>query len=184
MPASQRWVGKNVLLPAYCWHFSWAHAPAVMVKQAAWFVRAAHGKTEEQLTRRVLIPPMIGLEDSSRHYSFAMVLDHLATVGNRTIHIVVELGRPVLYWAALFQAFDAVQFISSGALRGAGDTRVPMYIVLGAAWFMFLPLAYLFGTVLDEGVVGAWAGATLYIVVIGVAMFLRLKTERWRKIRI
>lgn len=97
---------------------------------------------------------------------------------------VVELGRLVLHWAALFQAFDAVQFISSGALRGAGDTRVPMWIVLSAAWFLFLPLAYVFGTVLDWGVVGAWAGATLYIVVIAVMMFLRLKTERWRLIRI
>jgi MATE family multidrug resistance protein len=98
--------------------------------------------------------------------------------------VVVELGRLVLYWAALFQAFDAVQFISSGALRGAGDTRVPMWIVLGAAWFLFLPLAYIIGTVLNGGVVGAWAGATLYIMVIGVMMFLRLRTERWRHIRI
>jgi MATE family multidrug resistance protein len=98
--------------------------------------------------------------------------------------LVVELGRPVLYWAALFQAFDAIQFISDGALRGAGDTRVPMLIVVGAAWLVFLPLAYAFGTVLDQGVVGAWAGATLYIVVIGIAMFARLKTGRWRRVRI
>jgi MATE family multidrug resistance protein len=98
--------------------------------------------------------------------------------------MIVHLGRRVLYWAALFQAFDAVQFIASGALRGAGDTRAPMYIVLGAAWLMFLPLAYVFGTVLERGVVGAWAGATLYITAIGIMMFLRLKTERWRRIRI
>jgi len=98
--------------------------------------------------------------------------------------VVVELGRVVLYWAALFQAFDAVQFISDGALRGAGDTRVPMLIVVGAAWFVFLPLAYLFGTVWDKGVVGAWAGATLYIMAVGIAMFFRLKRERWRDARI
>ena len=98
--------------------------------------------------------------------------------------MVVEIGKSVLYWAALFQAFDAVQFISDGALRGAGDTKYPMLIVLGAAWFLFLPLAYLFGTVLDRGVLGAWTGATLYIVVIGIAMFARLKTGRWRRVSI
>ena len=98
--------------------------------------------------------------------------------------VVVRLGSAVLYWAALFQAFDAVQFISDGALRGAGDTRVPMLIVLGAAWLLFLPLAYIFGTVLDKGVVGAWAGATIYIVVIGIAMFVRLKTGRWKRVQI
>jgi MATE family multidrug resistance protein len=97
---------------------------------------------------------------------------------------VVRMGRTVLYWAALFQAFDAVQFISDGALRGAGDTRVPMLIIVGAAWLLFLPLAYLFGTVLGGGVVGAWAGATIYIVVVGVAMFVRLRTGAWRHVTI
>jgi MATE family multidrug resistance protein len=98
--------------------------------------------------------------------------------------VVVSLGQALLYWAALFQAFDAVQFICSGALRGAGDTRAPMFIVLGGAWLIFIPLAYVFGTVLGKGVVGAWAGASIYIIVIGILMFLRLKTEHWRKIRI
>jgi Na+-driven multidrug efflux pump len=57
-----------------------------------------------------------------------------------------------------------------------------MLMVLGAAWLLFLPLAYIFGTVLDRGVVGAWAGATMYIMVLGIMMFLRLKTDRWRRI--
>jgi len=93
---------------------------------------------------------------------------------------VVALGRKLLLWAAFFQVFDAVQFISDGGLRGAGDTRVPMLIVVGGAWFVFLPLAYVFGSVLDGGVVGAWLGATLYVVVIGVLMFRRLHREGWR----
>lgn len=97
---------------------------------------------------------------------------------------VVSLGRKLLVWCALFQIFDAVQFIADGALRGAGDTRVPMVIVVGGAWFVFIPLAYVFGSVLDGGVVGAWAGATLYVVVISVLMFLRLQREKWRELTI
>jgi MATE family multidrug resistance protein len=96
--------------------------------------------------------------------------------------VVVSLGRKLLVWCALFQIFDAVQFIADGALRGAGDTRVPMFIVVGGAWFVFLPLAYVFGSVLAGGVVGAWAGATLYVVVISVLMFLRLQREKWREL--
>ena len=109
--------------------------------------------------------------------------EHLVRIFNSDPQ-VVSTGRVVLYLAALFQAFDAVQFISDGALRGAGDTRVPMLMVLGAAWLMFLPLAYIFGTVLGRGVVGAWAGATIYIIAVGILMFLRLKTDRWRRITI
>ncbi len=98
--------------------------------------------------------------------------------------IVVSLGKRAMVWAALFQIFDAVQMVSSGALRGAGDTKVPMKIAIGGAWFLFLPLAYLFGTVLAGGVVWAWAGGTLYAAFLGGTMFLRLKFERWKEIRI
>jgi MATE family multidrug resistance protein len=97
---------------------------------------------------------------------------------------VVALGRRLLVWCAFFQIFDAVQFISDGALRGAGDTRVPMMIVVGGAWLVFLPLAWLFGTVLEGGVVGAWGGAVLYVVFISVLMFLRLERDRWRELTI
>ena len=41
---------------------------------------------------------------------------------------------------------------------------------------------YCFGTVLNGGVVGAWGGAALYVVFLGTAMFLRLKTDRWKLI--
>ncbi len=98
--------------------------------------------------------------------------------------IVIALGKRAMVWAALFQVFDAIQMISTGALRGAGDTRVPMKITIGGAWFLFIPLAYLFGTVLSGGVVWAWAGGAIYAVFLGGMIFLRLKRDRWREIRI
>ena len=89
-----------------------------------------------------------------------------------------------MIWAALFQIFDAIQMVSNGALRGAGDTKVPMMITIGGAWFLFIPLAYLFGSVLGGGVVWAWAGGTIYAVFLGVTLFLRLQRDRWREISI
>jgi MATE family multidrug resistance protein len=98
--------------------------------------------------------------------------------------LVVSFGVRIIFLAALFQFFDAIQMIASGALRGAGDTTVPMLLTVGCAYVLFLPLAYVFGTALHGGVVGAWAGATLYILVLGVAMFLRLHRGRWMSIEI
>jgi MATE family multidrug resistance protein len=97
---------------------------------------------------------------------------------------VVSLGVRIILMAALFQIFDAIQMISSGALLGAGDTKVPMVLTVCCAWFLFLPLAYLFGTVIGGGVVGAWIGATLYIIILGIVMFARLHRERWAFIKI
>jgi MATE family multidrug resistance protein len=98
--------------------------------------------------------------------------------------LVVSLGVRIILLAALFQFFDAIQMIASGALRGAGDTTIPMLLTAACAYLLFLPFAYLFGTVLGGGVVGAWAGATLYIVMLGIVMFLRLARGRWQEIRI
>jgi MATE family multidrug resistance protein len=98
--------------------------------------------------------------------------------------LVLSYGKRLIYLAAAFQVFDATQMITSGALRGAGDTRFPMILALGGGWLVFLPAAYLFGTVLAGGVVGAWVGATLYVLVLAGAVLLRLKTDRWKRIRI
>ena len=86
--------------------------------------------------------------------------------------------------AAVFQAFDALQFMSGGGLRGAGDTTIPAVIIISGAWLVFIPAAYLLGTVLDGGVVGAWAGATAYIAVVALLMYGRLRAGRWRQIRL
>ena len=88
-------------------------------------------------------------------------------------------GKRLILIAAVFQFFDAMQLIAAGGLRGAGDTKIPMIIALGMAWFLFLPLAYVLGTVLDWGVVGAWSGATVYIIMLGTAMYLRLRLGGW-----
>jgi putative MATE family efflux protein len=97
---------------------------------------------------------------------------------------VVWYGKRIIFLAALFQIFDGIQIIASGALRGAGDTKLPMIFALGGGWFLFLPLSFIFGTVLGGGVVGAWVGATTYVIVLAVAMFARLKMDRWKRIRL
>lgn len=97
---------------------------------------------------------------------------------------VVDYGKRIMLLAALFQIFDGAQLIASGALRGAGDTKVPMLLALGGGWFLFLPLAYVFGSLLGWGVVGAWIGGVVYAIFLGSGMFLRLKTDRWQRIRL
>jgi len=93
-------------------------------------------------------------------------------------------GVTILYLAMLFMLFDGVGMIAVGALRGAGDTRWPMVIALVASWLFFLPLAYLFGEVLDRGVIGAWLAAAIYIIGVSLAYIVRFLTGKWREIEI
>jgi len=45
--------------------------------------------------RRILISRAVGLEDSSRHYSAWMVLDHLRIVNNACVEIITQLTQGV-----------------------------------------------------------------------------------------
>jgi multidrug resistance protein, MATE family len=97
---------------------------------------------------------------------------------------VIELGAKILMMAGLFQVSDGFGICSNGALRGAGDTRFTMIIGLIYAWFLFVPLAYILGFVFNGGVVGAWFGATIYIIIYGITVFIRFHRGKWQKIKI
>ena len=97
---------------------------------------------------------------------------------------VVRFGVMIMPLAAFFQFCDATQIIAGGALRGAGDTRFPMMLALGGGWLLFLPLAYLFGTVLGGGLLGAWVGGAIYVVILATGMLLRLRSDHWRNIKL
>lgn len=97
---------------------------------------------------------------------------------------IVELGKKLLILSAIFQAFDAVNIIVSGALRGAGDTRWLAIVMTALAYLFFVPMAYVIAVVLDGQAVGAWIGATIYIITLSFVLFWRFKSERWRDINI
>ncbi len=97
---------------------------------------------------------------------------------------VLALGVPLLAVGALFQLCDAVGIIASGALRGAGDTRWPFLVQTGLAWGLFLPLGWLGGVALGGGLVGAWLGATVYVLALSAAMALRFRGGAWHEVKI
>lgn len=51
------------------------------------------GLDEAQLSQKVLVPPQRGLEDSSRYWSAAMVLEHLMIVGMGMRDIIIRLSQ-------------------------------------------------------------------------------------------
>jgi multidrug resistance protein, MATE family len=95
---------------------------------------------------------------------------------------VVATGITLLALAASFQLFDGVQVVATGALRGIGETRIPMLVNLAGYWFLGLPVGVLLCFELHYGVFGLWIGLTLALCVIAVTLlfywhrYSRLKT--------
>jgi len=97
---------------------------------------------------------------------------------------VIECGVPALRGLAFVQPFVATLIVYLGALRGAGDTTVPMlFTVLGFAGLR-IPIAYLGGVVLEGGLVGVWSGMYVDLVARAALMAWRLRSGRWQHARV
>jgi len=83
---------------------------------------------------------------------------------------VLSIGVSLLFVGAIFQLFDGVQGVSTGVLRGLGDTRTPMLWNLAGHWFIGLPLGYTLCFVMGLGVVGLWWGLSTGLIICGVAL--------------
>jgi putative MATE family efflux protein len=109
---------------------------------------------------------------------------------------IVDAGVPVLRLVAFSMPALASTMIFTAALRGAGDTRVPVLFT----WFGFLliriPLAYLLTSEwIDLGTWGTWPGPNLGLfgawlamgadlLVRGVFFVVRFAGGRWQTIRV
>jgi MATE family multidrug resistance protein len=77
---------------------------------------------------------------------------------------------------AAFQLFDGIQTVATGALRGAGDTRTPMFCHFTAYWIIGLPLGAWLCFSRGWGAFGLWAGLSLALILIGIVLLFA-----WRR---
>jgi MATE family multidrug resistance protein len=85
---------------------------------------------------------------------------------------ILILGIHLLAIAALFQLFDGIQTVSTGALRGLGNTHLPMTVNFCAYWIFGLPIGYWLCFGLGWGVAGLWWGLTLALILISLTLLI------------
>lgn len=90
---------------------------------------------------------------------------------------VAALASTLLLYAAVFQFPDGIQVMSSGALRGLRDTRVPMLLAMLAYWGVGMPLGAGLGLGLGWGPQGMWIGLIIGLVVAAVLMAMRVRAS-------
>ena len=95
---------------------------------------------------------------------------------------VRKIGVPAFRMLSFFQIPLIVSIVFVLALRGAGDTKVPMWINVGCVVLVRVPLAYLFGIVLEGGLIGAWIGMCVDVSLRGLLFFVRFRRRKWTEI--
>ncbi len=72
--------------------------------------------------------------------------------------------------AAAFQLFDGLQSVTTGALRGLGDTRTAMVANVIGHWLVGLPVSAVLAFGVGWGVIGLWIGLSLSLTIVGVVL--------------
>jgi MATE family multidrug resistance protein len=83
---------------------------------------------------------------------------------------VLEIGSRLLAIAAAFQLFDGTQAVTTGVLRGIGDTRTPMTMNVIGHWGLGLPVGYALCFRFAWGVTGLWIGLSIGLIFCAVAL--------------
>ena len=86
---------------------------------------------------------------------------------------VIAFAATLFLIAGLFQLFDALQTVATGALRGIGDTRTALVWNLVCYWVIGFPFGCWLGFYLGWGAVGIWCGLCLALVLIGIGLTIR-----------
>lgn len=97
---------------------------------------------------------------------------------------VVDLAAWYLRIVAVSEPPLALIFTLMGGLQGAGDTRYPLYISIFGLWLFRIPLAYVLGTTVGWGVLGAWTAMTIDTFVRGGLYVYWFKKGKWKGIKV
>lgn len=90
---------------------------------------------------------------------------------------VMAVGPALLGIVAAFEVFDGIQTVSTGALRGLGETRAPMFANLVGYWVLGLPLGLFLCFAMHWGIYGLWIGLTVALVAIALAVLVRWQRD-------
>jgi multidrug resistance protein, MATE family len=92
---------------------------------------------------------------------------------------IISVGLGLMAMAAAFQVFDGAQVAGLCALRGAADTRIPMWITVLAYWVIGAPAAYLLGFHTSLGPQGVWMGLVISLIVAALLLGWRVRRVLW-----
>jgi putative MATE family efflux protein len=97
---------------------------------------------------------------------------------------IISIGTKLMMLVALIQPLQSSQFILSGSLRGAGDTRSVAVIIFITILIVRPGIAYLFVYVFKTGVIGAWIAFAADQALRSLLVLLRYYSGKWKYIKI
>lgn len=115
---------------------------------------------------------------------FAFAFPELILSGWTKDPAVIALATPTLRIVALAQPCIVAGIVLTQALFGAGNTLYVMVVELVLHFCFMVPGAYLLGVHLGYGLMGVFASAMMYVVLLMLVMGRKFRSGDWKHIQI
>lgn len=92
---------------------------------------------------------------------------------------IVTTGALIMTIIAIIQPLQASQFITAGALRGAGDTKATAAVIFVTTLFLRPILAYVLINNFGMGLVGAWVAMVIDQALRSLLIAMRFASGKW-----
>jgi putative MATE family efflux protein len=112
---------------------------------------------------------------------FVFFAPHMVMIYKATPE-VLELAEKAVRISAIELPLFAVYFIFLGALRGSGDTRSMMYVIVLCITFIRLPATWLLAFVMDLGISGVWFATAIDWGVRTLGLWMVFRRGVWKTI--
>lgn len=95
-----------------------------------------------------------------------------------------EMTVILLRFVAVYSLFDTMNIIFASAIKGAGDTRYVMFMILVVSSLVLVIPSYVALVLFHAGIYVAWTIASIYISVLGIAFLFRFLGGKWKSMRV
>lgn len=90
----------------------------------------------------------------------------------------------LMRFIALYSIYDSMNIIFSAGVKGAGDTRFVMLVMVFFSLFGLALPVWLAVVIFDQGLFTAWAISTIHLAGLGIVFALRFLGRAWRSMRV
>jgi len=95
-----------------------------------------------------------------------------------------DIAIVLLRFVALYSIFDTMNIIFASAIKGAGDTRFVMFMIVSLAMGGLAIPSYIAIIVLKMNIYSAWIIVTIYIILLGSCFLWRFLGGKWQSMRV
>lgn len=90
----------------------------------------------------------------------------------------------LLRFVAIYSLFDALNIVFASAIKGAGDTRFVMFVIVVVSSLVLVVPSYIALVLLQAGIYTAWTIASIYISILGLVFLFRFLGGKWKFMRV